>query len=93
MLVLLLHVVCMHALYREFEGRTHYEDSLLETAKRLSDKRNYKESFEVLTKLRENGLIALSAKSVLRLLPPLTITKAETDKGLAALKKTLAELP
>ena len=53
MLVLLLHVVCMHALYREFEGRTHYEDSLLETAKRLSDKRNYKESFEVLTKLRE----------------------------------------
>lgn len=53
LLVLLLHVVCMHALYREFEGRTHYEDSLLETAKRLSDKRNYKESFEVLTKLRE----------------------------------------
>lgn len=45
LLVLLLHVVCMHALYREFEGRTHYEDSLLETAKRLSDKRNYKESF------------------------------------------------
>ena len=48
---------------------------------------------DLLTKLRENGLIALSAKSVLRLLPPLTITKAETDKGLAALKKTLAELP
>ena len=47
---------------------------------------------DLLTKLRENGLIALSAKSVLRLLPPLTITKAETDKGLAALKKTLAEL-
>ena len=48
---------------------------------------------DLLTKLRENGLIALSAKSVLRLLPPRTITKAETDKGLAALKKTLAELP
>ena len=48
---------------------------------------------DLLTKLRENGLIALSAKKVLRLLPPLTITKAETDRGLAALKKTLAELP
>lgn len=53
MLVLLLHAICMHALYKESEGRTHYEDSLLETAKRLSVKHNYKESFEVLTKLRD----------------------------------------
>ncbi len=37
---------------------------------------------DLLTKLRENGLIALSAKKVLRLLPPLTITKAETDRDL-----------
>lgn len=36
------------------------------------------------------GLIILTAKEKLRLLPPLTISKAEIDKGLAVLEKVLA---
>lgn len=43
-------------------------------------------------RLLENGLVTLTAGgNVLRLLPPLTITKEEMDKGLAVLKKTLEE--
>lgn len=38
----------------------------------------------------ENGLLILTAKSLLRLLPPLTITREEMDKGLAVLEKVLA---
>lgn len=53
MLVLLFYSIYTHALYKEFEGRTHYEDSLLQAAMSLSDKRDYKQSFEVLTQLRE----------------------------------------
>ena len=37
----------------------------------------------------ENGLLILTAKDVLRLLPPLTITKEETDRGLKILEKAL----
>ena len=39
----------------------------------------------------ENGLLILTAKDMLRLLPPLTITKAEADRGLAILSKVLAD--
>ena len=39
----------------------------------------------------ENGLLILTAKALLRLLPPLTITREEMDKGLAILEKVLAE--
>lgn len=38
----------------------------------------------------ENGLLILTAKDVLRLLPPLTITYEEIDKGLAILEKTIS---
>ena len=38
----------------------------------------------------ENGLLILTATSLLRLLPPLTITREEMDKGLAILEKVLA---
>lgn len=44
---------------------------------------------EIAAKCVENGLLILTAKDVLRLLPPLTITKQETDRGLAILEKTL----
>ena len=37
----------------------------------------------------ENGLLMLTAKSKLRLLPPLTITKDEIDRGVAILGKLL----
>lgn len=37
------------------------------------------------------GVIILTAKALLRLLPPLTITDAEMDKGLVALEKVLAK--
>ena len=45
---------------------------------------------ELAMKLMENGLLVLTAGPALRLLPPLTITKDEMDKGLAILKRTLA---
>lgn len=44
---------------------------------------------EVAGKLIENGLLVLTAGPALRLLPPLTITKDEMDKGLAIMKHTL----
>ena len=44
-------------------------------------------------KLLESGLVVLTAGgNVLRLLPPLVITKEEMDKGLAILQKTLEEM-
>lgn len=41
-------------------------------------------------KLNQAGLLSLTAGPGLRLLPPLTITKEEMDKGLAILKATLS---
>ena len=49
------------------------------------------ESNKVLAaRLIQHGLLVLTAGSALRLLPPLTITMAEIDKGLAILENTLA---
>ena len=49
------------------------------------------ESNKVLAaRLIRHGLLVLTAGSALRLLPPLTITMAEIDKGLAILENTLA---
>ncbi len=42
-------------------------------------------------KCSENGLLILTAKNKLRMLPPLVITKDEIDKGLAILEKFLKE--
>lgn len=44
---------------------------------------------DVAVQLMENGLLVLTAGPALRLLPPLTITKDEMDKGLAIMKQTL----
>lgn len=49
-------------------------------------------SGEIASKCVENGLLILTAKDMLRFLPPLTITKQETDKGLAILEKVLKSL-
>lgn len=46
---------------------------------------------EIAARCVENGLLVLTAKDVLRFLPPLTITKQETDRGLAILGKVLTE--
>ena len=40
----------------------------------------------------KNGLVILTAKSAVRLLPPLTITMEELDAGLSILEQTLDEL-
>jgi acetylornithine/N-succinyldiaminopimelate aminotransferase len=45
---------------------------------------------QVAAQLIENGLLVLTAGHDLRLLPPLTITMEEIDKGLAIMEKTLA---
>ncbi len=44
---------------------------------------------ELCAKLNKAGLLCLTAGQGLRLLPPLTITREEMDKGLAILKETL----
>ncbi len=44
---------------------------------------------EIAAKCVENGLLILTAKNMLRLLPPLTISYEEIDKGLAILKNTM----
>ena len=44
---------------------------------------------EIAAKCVENGLLILTAKSLLRLLPPLTITYDEINKGLDILKKVM----
>ena len=50
------------------------------------------EAKPVINTLLEKGLLVLSAKEKIRLLPPLTITKEELDKGLAILEETLNAL-
>ena len=44
---------------------------------------------DILNKLMANGLLTLTAGPGMRLLPPLTITKEEMDKGVAIMKATL----
>ena len=45
---------------------------------------------ELAARLAQNGLLVLTAGDALRLLPPLTITQAELDRGLEILKQTLS---
>ena len=47
---------------------------------------------DLAARLIRNGLLVLTAGPALRLLPPLTITRAELDKGLEILKSTLLSL-
>ncbi len=44
---------------------------------------------EIAAKCVENGLLILTAKTLLRMLPPLTITYEEIDKGLSILKNIM----
>jgi acetylornithine/N-succinyldiaminopimelate aminotransferase len=46
----------------------------------------------VAKKAAENGLLVLTAKSAVRFLPPLTITKEEIDKGIGILKNTVEKM-
>lgn len=52
----------------------------------VTEKNNAK---EIATKCVENGLLILTAKELLRLLPPLTISYEEIDKGLNILKTVM----
>ncbi len=54
----------------------------------LTEKDNAK---EIAARCVENGLLILTAKNMLRLLPPLNITYEEIDKGLAILKKVMED--
>lgn len=49
-----------------------------------------KDAHDVMLKANDAGLLILTAKDKVRLLPPLTITKEEMDKGLAILREVLA---
>ncbi len=46
---------------------------------------------EIAKKCVENGLLILTAKNLLRMLPPLNITYEEIDRGLSILKKVMEE--
>ncbi|MBQ7757909.1 aspartate aminotransferase family protein [Anaerotignum sp.] len=46
----------------------------------------------IVNTLMENGLLVLTAKHKMRLLPPLSITQTELEKGLSILKETLENL-
>lgn len=48
---------------------------------------------EIAAGCAEKGLLILTAKDVLRFLPPLTITKQELDKGLSILQRVLDGVP
>lgn len=50
-----------------------------------------KNASEIAKKCSENGLLILTAKNKLRMLPPLVITKEEIDKGLNTLKQFLED--
>ena len=48
----------------------------------------------VLAALREKGMIALSAgETVLRLVPPLTVTQEDCEKAITLLNQALAQVP
>lgn len=47
---------------------------------------------QIAAKCAANGLLVLTAKDVLRFLPPLVITKDEIDRGLQILKQTLSSI-
>lgn len=51
-----------------------------------------KNASEIAKKCSENGLLILTAKTKLRMLPPLVITKEEIDKGISILKNIIAEV-
>jgi acetylornithine/N-succinyldiaminopimelate aminotransferase len=49
---------------------------------------------DFVTKLRENGLLTLTAgENVLRILPPLTVTEREIDEALDVMNKVAREWP
>ena len=50
-----------------------------------------KNASEIAKKCSENGLLILTAKNKLRMLPPLVITKEEIDKGMEILKTFLED--
>lgn len=50
------------------------------------------DAHDIAIKCVENGLLIITAKDVLRMLPPLTITKEEIDEAVAILNKTLKEI-
>ena len=50
-----------------------------------------KKASDVCGKCVENGLLVLTAKEKVRLLPPLTVTYDEIDRGMEILEKILSE--
>lgn len=50
------------------------------------------DAHDIAIKCVENGLLIITAKDVLRMLPPLNITEAEIDEAVQILEKTLKEI-
>lgn len=50
------------------------------------------DAHDVLVKCAEQGLLVLTAKELVRFLPPLTITQQEIDRGMEIFAKVLAEI-
>ena len=49
------------------------------------------DAHDIAAKCVGNGLLIITAKDLLRMLPPLTITKQEIDEAISILKSTLEE--
>ena len=49
------------------------------------------ENGDIAKKCTENGLLVITAKTLLRMLPPLNIKYEEIDEALAILKKVMEE--
>lgn len=85
-----LAAVCQKAdfIKKELEGLCEVEE-ISGLGLMIGIKLKTKQAKDVLAGCLENGLIILTAKDKLRLLPPLNITQAELVKGLAVLKEQL----
>ena len=88
---LLLEVQCKSAYMRTYLGRMPNVVGVSGLGLMIGLELKNKNAREVAERCLERGLIVLTAKSRLRLLPPLTVSKAEMDAGLKILNEVLSE--
>lgn len=97
-----LEKVCDKDFLKEVEKKGQYIRDKIKSMPRVSNVRGMGlmigfevEGFgskDIALRCLENGLLVLTAKNAVRLLPPLNITYGEIDKGLDILEKVLVEI-
>ena len=86
---------------KEVREKGEYFENKLRTVKGVKDVRRMglmigielekDNAGEIAKKCLENGLLIITAKTLLRMLPPLVITYEEIDKAVSILEKTITE--